>query len=195
MSESQKFLRLLERKHTVSQARALSLQGDTASQYSGEAGPYADQYNIPEIPNAARAGEARTGFLRTVLNAPLTYSSDPISVNILGREQAEDIFNLIFVRLNPYINLFDPILHTVDFVRSTCPFLFTTLIMVGSKFFAPDLYQRCYKLAFDFAAQAFIDGWKTVEVVQAFMCLAYWNDSTDDVSTLDHMLDIYSHCL
>ena len=89
---------------------------------------------------------------------------------------AGKLWDFIFLRLNPFVNLFDPVLHTLDYVRGRCPFLFTTLIMAACKFFNSDQYQPCLKLANEFAAKAFIEGWKRVEVVQAFACLTYWRD-------------------
>lgn len=107
--------------------------------------------------------------------------NDPISAGLMSEEDAQVIFDLIFLRLNPFINLFDPALHSVSYVRSKCPFLFTTLIMAGAKFFKPEMFRECQKLANDLAVQAFAQGWKRVEVVQAFACLTYWKEPDDNV--------------
>ncbi|TFL06842.1 fungal-specific transcription factor domain-containing protein [Pterulicium gracile] len=101
---------------------------------------------------------------------------DPIDAGLITKEHALDLWDYIFLRLNPFVNLFDPVLHTLDYVRGRCPFLFTTLIMAACKFFNSDQYQACLKLANEYAARAFIEGWKRVEVVQAFACLTYWRD-------------------
>ncbi|KAJ7285568.1 fungal-specific transcription factor domain-containing protein [Mycena rebaudengoi] len=111
-------------------------------------------------------------------NGP-TYN-DPVSAGIIDEDQAKVLFDLLFLRLNPFINLFDPALHTVHYVRSKCPFLFTTLIMVGCKFFKPEVFNPCQKLAHEFAVRAFAEAWKRVEVVQAFACLTYWKDPADN---------------
>jgi len=107
--------------------------------------------------------------------------NDPITAGIMEEEQAKVLFDLIFLRLNPFVNLFDPALHSVPYVRSKCPFLFTTLIMAGCKFFKPELFKPCQKLANEFAIRAFTEAWKRVEVVQAFACLTYWKDPDDNV--------------
>lgn len=107
--------------------------------------------------------------------------SDPIESGLMNEEEAKVLFDAIFIRLNPFINLFDPALHTVNYVRSKCRFLFTTLIMAGCRFFRPELFKQCQKLAHDFAVQAFAQAWKRVEVVQAFACLTYWRDPDDNV--------------
>ncbi|PFH47676.1 hypothetical protein AMATHDRAFT_197707 [Amanita thiersii Skay4041] len=105
--------------------------------------------------------------------------NDPITAGIITEKDANVLFDLIFLRLNPFINLFDPSLHTVAYVRSKCPFLFTTLIMAGCKFFRHDDFRACQKLANEFAVRAFAESWKRVEVVQAFACLIYWKDYDD----------------
>jgi hypothetical protein len=107
--------------------------------------------------------------------------NDPITAKIIDEEDARVIFDLVFLRLNPFVNLFDPALHTVAYVRSKCPLLFTALIMAGAKFFRPEIYRECQKLANDLAVRAFAEQWKRVEVVQAFACLTYWKEPDDNV--------------
>ncbi|KAA1479725.1 hypothetical protein DENSPDRAFT_846342 [Dentipellis sp. KUC8613] len=104
---------------------------------------------------------------------------DPVIAGIVDEAYAKVLFDLVFLRLNPFINLFDPALHSVAYVRSKSPFLFTTLIMAGCKFFKPEAYKACQKLAHEFAVRAFAEGWKSVEVVQAFACLTYWKEPDD----------------
>jgi hypothetical protein len=111
--------------------------------------------------------------------------NDPITAKIINEEDARVIFDLVFLRLNPFINLFDPALHSVAYVRSKCPLLFTALIMAGAKFFRPEIYRDCQKLANDLAVRAFAEQWKRVEVVQAFACLTYWKEPDDNVRGLD----------
>jgi hypothetical protein len=143
----------------------------------------------------------RNSFFRTILNpeeaAPARSPShpnappripptpagplDPISSGLLTEEDAKMLFDLLFLRLNPFINLFDPALHTAPYVRSKCPFLFTTLIMVCCKFWRPNLFKSTQKLANEFAVRAFAEAWKRVEVVQAFACLTYWKEPDDNV--------------
>jgi hypothetical protein len=110
---------------------------------------------------------------------PAPLGPDPITTGIMDENQATVLFDLVFLRLNPFINLFDPALHSVHYVRSRCPLLFTTLLMAGAKFFKPEIYRPCQKLANDLAVRAFAEGWKSVEVVQAFACLVYWREPDD----------------
>ncbi|KAF9557675.1 hypothetical protein CPC08DRAFT_668433 [Agrocybe pediades] len=148
-----------------------------------------------------RMENQRNSFFRTILNpeeAPTTAPQrntsytpprsvpsitpglhDPIAAGIITEADAKMLFDAIFLRLNPFINLFDPALHTVEYVRSRCPFLFTTLIMAGCKFFKAEKFKECQKLANEYAVRAFAECWKRVEVVQAFACLTYWKDPDD----------------
>ncbi|KAH9967928.1 fungal-specific transcription factor domain-containing protein [Russula dissimulans] len=104
---------------------------------------------------------------------------DPVVAGILDESNAKVLFDLVFLRLNPFVNLFDPALHTPDYVRFKSPFLFTVLIMAGCKFFKPESFKPCQKLAHEFAVRAFAENWKSVEVVQAFACLTYWREPED----------------
>jgi hypothetical protein len=106
---------------------------------------------------------------------------DPVSAGILDESNAKVLFDLVFLRLNPFVNLFDPALHTTDYVRSKSPFLFTVLIMAGCKFFKPESFKPCQRLAHEFGVRAFAENWKSVEVVQAFACLTYWKEPEDTV--------------
>ncbi|KAF7295231.1 Zn(2)-C6 fungal-type domain-containing protein [Mycena indigotica] len=138
----------------------------------------------------------RNSFFRTILNPadpnpspsrPLNSPTsgaplDAISAGIVDDELAAILFDLLFLRLNPFINLFDVTLHTPQRVRARCPLLFTTLIAAATKFFRPELYKSCQKLAHDLAVRAFAEAWKRVEVVQAFACLTYWRDPDDNAS-------------
>ena len=104
---------------------------------------------------------------------------DPITAGVIDESRATVLFELFFLRLNPFINLFDPALHTVQYVRSRCPFLFSTMIMACCKFFQPDLYDRILQIAQAYALRAFAENWKRIEVVQAFACLTYWKEPHD----------------
>ncbi|KAI0075803.1 hypothetical protein K474DRAFT_1663798 [Panus rudis PR-1116 ss-1] len=108
---------------------------------------------------------------------------DPITAGLITDRDARIFFDYFFIRLNSFINLFDPALHSVDYVRTVSPggqFLFTTIIMACCKFFRPNLYQDVRRLANEFAARAFLENCKSVEVVQAFACLTYWKEPNDD---------------
>ncbi|KAH7889823.1 fungal-specific transcription factor domain-containing protein, partial [Phlebopus sp. FC_14] len=135
-------------------------------------------YHPTVLPHAPQSDPGRSQSLRPPLLPP--DCDDPITAELITDEKAKMLFDAIFLRLNPFINLFDPALHSVEYVRSKCPFLFTTLIMAGCKFFEPSLYKECLRLAHKLAVYAFDKAWKRVEVVQAFACLTYWREQDDN---------------
>ncbi|KAK7693053.1 hypothetical protein QCA50_002618 [Cerrena zonata] len=104
---------------------------------------------------------------------------DPVASGLVDEKEANDMFEMFFLRLNPFINLFDPHLHSAKYIRARCPFLFTTILMACCKFFKPTHYKSVLKLAHEFAIRAFAENWKSVEVCQAFACLTYWKEPDD----------------
>lgn len=121
-------------------------------------------------------------FARFSLSPTFDQVEDPIQMGLMDEALANNIRDLVMIRLNPFVNLFDPELHTTNYVRRKCAFLFTTLLMAGSKFFKPDLYPKIRQLAEKHAIRAFAEQKKSVEVVQAFMCMTYWKEPDDTVS-------------
>ncbi|KIY51142.1 hypothetical protein FISHEDRAFT_38437, partial [Fistulina hepatica ATCC 64428] len=105
---------------------------------------------------------------------------DPVASGLISEEDVSTLFDSFFLRLNPFINLFDPSLHTPSYVRDKCPFLFTTMLMAACKFWKPHVFPKVKKLAHDFSVMAFAEQWMRVEVVQAFSCLTYWKDPEDN---------------
>lgn len=104
---------------------------------------------------------------------------DPITMGLITEDDANALFELFFLRLNPFICLFDPVLHSVEHVRKSCPFLFTCIIMAGCKFWKPHLYPACQQLAHDTCVKVFATGIKSIGIVQSFACMTYWKEPDD----------------
>ncbi|KAG8692077.1 hypothetical protein FRC08_010027, partial [Ceratobasidium sp. 394] len=138
-------------------------------------GPHSTDDTKPSMDNRQTSVASSTATVHPVITGP----EDPISAGLMDEAQAKVLFDLVFLRLNPFINLFDPVLHTVPYVRSRCPFLFTCLVMAGCKFWKPELFKQTQRLANEFVVKAFADQWKRVEVVQAFACMTYWKEPED----------------
>ncbi|KZT36989.1 hypothetical protein SISSUDRAFT_1063225 [Sistotremastrum suecicum HHB10207 ss-3] len=105
--------------------------------------------------------------------------SDPLTSKLITPEKAASLFDALFLRLNPFISLFDPALHSVDYVRSQSPFLFSVLIAAACKYWLPELYLPAKAIARKGAIRAFDEAWKSVEVCQAFSCLTYWKEPNE----------------
>lgn len=139
--------------------------------------------NPEEPPPIPRRSES---FTPPVIPSPLSATDlgDPITAGVITDAEAKTLFDAFFLRLNPFINLFDPALHTVPYVRSRSHFLFTVLIMASCKFFKTNKYKYCQRLANAYANRAFLEDWKSIEVAQAYACMTYWKEPDDTVGLL-----------
>ena len=104
---------------------------------------------------------------------------DPVESGDISENDVGTFFDLFFLRLNPFINLFDPALHSHEYVRSHSPFLFTAMLMACCKFFRPEKYQDVRRLAQQWCLYAFAEGIESVETVQALACMTYWKEPKD----------------
>ncbi|EIW60705.1 uncharacterized protein TRAVEDRAFT_165719 [Trametes versicolor FP-101664 SS1] len=104
---------------------------------------------------------------------------DPIAAGIIDEADVSQFFDMFFLRLNPFINLFDPALHSPDYVRSHSPFLFTAMLMACCKFFNHNNYHAVRRLAEEWCVFTFAEGTESVETVQALACMTYWKEPTD----------------
>lgn len=64
----------------------------------------------------------------------------------------------VFQHMNPFVNLFDPELHTVPYIRARSSFLFTVLMTAGCKFFKPELFKPLLKMSYVFSARCVLAG-------------------------------------
>ncbi|TBU28983.1 fungal-specific transcription factor domain-containing protein [Dichomitus squalens] len=104
---------------------------------------------------------------------------DPVAAGIISEADVSKYFDAFFLRLNPFINLFDAALHSPDYVRSRSPFLFTTMLMACCKFFCPASYPDVRRLAHEWCVYTFAEGTESVETVQALACMTYWKEPAD----------------
>ncbi|KAG9015703.1 hypothetical protein FRB90_004396 [Tulasnella sp. 427] len=76
----------------------------------------------------------------------------------------------------PHCTMLDPNWHTPSLVCSRSPFLLTAICAVSSKFYAarPDLHQKLNKIAKKLAFSVPEQGYKSVEIVQAYLILFLW---------------------
>lgn len=85
----------------------------------------------------------------------------------------EKLFSIFYTKLNPHVSLLDPSLHTPASTFTRCPFLFTVVCAVSSRYYREksDIYPIAMHFARHEAANALIDGWKSVELCQAYILL------------------------
>ena len=78
-----------------------------------------------------------------------------------------------FERVNVHCDVLDPVLHTPASTFARCPFLFTVICAVAARHWSakPRAHALLAHYARKAAAAALIDGWKSVELAQAYILL------------------------
>jgi len=91
-------------------------------------------------------------------------------------EDVENLFKIFYDKLNPFLSILDPKLHTPASTFSRCPFLFTVICALSSRYY--DAKSSIYPIAMLFAKQAaarnLIEGWKCVEQCQAYLLMSVY---------------------
>ncbi|KAI0031195.1 hypothetical protein K488DRAFT_12737, partial [Vararia minispora EC-137] len=95
---------------------------------------------------------------------------------IITSKEAEKLFDMYFVWMNPSLSLLDSVLYTPQQVYWRSPFLFTVICAIASRYDTerPDLYSTAISVARRAAADMFIGGAKRVEIVQAYILLSLY---------------------
>ncbi|KAF7361496.1 hypothetical protein MSAN_01183000 [Mycena sanguinolenta] len=113
------------------------------------------------------------------MRAQLIEQHSPPEILIHGLvvpEDVEKLFEIFYTRVNPFIALLDPVLHTPASTFARCPFLFTVVCAVSSRYYPEksEIYPIAMHFAKHSAANALIDGWKSVELCQAYILLSIY---------------------
>lgn len=100
----------------------------------------------------------------------------PEMLSFVSTEEVLELFNIYFDHMNMHCNLLDRDFHTPSLVCSRSPFLLTTICAIASKFYTatPELHGRLVELAGKLAFDVPAKGYKSVEIVQAYLLLALW---------------------
>ncbi|KAF9077228.1 fungal-specific transcription factor domain-containing protein [Rhodocollybia butyracea] len=115
----------------------------------------------------------------TILPLRRLYIERQVQPEMLSFTSTQDVvalFNMFFDHMNMHSNLLDRNFHTPSLVCSRSPFLLTTICAIASKFYLekPDLHTRLTDLAKKLAFGVPAKGYKSVEIVQAYLLLAMW---------------------
>ncbi|KAI0686308.1 hypothetical protein BC835DRAFT_1420504 [Cytidiella melzeri] len=99
---------------------------------------------------------------------------DILLSGLITNEDVGKLFDIYWRWINPVVPILDENIHTPSAVLGRCPFLFTVVCAVSSRFYddKPEVYHMAVHMAKASAANAFLDGWKTVEMCQAFLLMA-----------------------
>uniref|UniRef100_A0A8H8CNI7 Zn(2)-C6 fungal-type domain-containing protein n=1 Tax=Psilocybe cubensis TaxID=181762 RepID=A0A8H8CNI7_PSICU len=100
----------------------------------------------------------------------------PEMLSFVSTEEVVELFNIYFDHVNMHCNLLDRNFHTPSLVCSRSPFLLTTICSIASKFYTskPELHPKLTELAKRLAFSVPAKGYKSVEIVQAYLLLALW---------------------
>ncbi|KAI9447292.1 hypothetical protein F5148DRAFT_1371274 [Russula earlei] len=85
------------------------------------------------------------------------------------------VHNCFYTRINPFVSLLEPKLHTPALAFSRCPFSFTVVCAISLHYSEKhEVYQIAMHFAKTAAANALIHGWKSVELCQAYILLSIY---------------------
>ncbi|KAH8109643.1 fungal-specific transcription factor domain-containing protein [Phellopilus nigrolimitatus] len=95
---------------------------------------------------------------------------------LVNAEDVERLFEIFYEKVNPFLSLLDPQLHTPASTFARCPFLFTVVCAISSRYYREksEIYAIAMHFAKHAAATALIDGWKSVELCQAYILMAVY---------------------
>ncbi|KIJ16877.1 hypothetical protein PAXINDRAFT_168319 [Paxillus involutus ATCC 200175] len=100
----------------------------------------------------------------------------PEMLSFVGTEEVVALFNIYFDHMNMHCHLLDREFHTPSLICSRSPFLLTTICAIASKFYTqrPDLHMQLSELAQKLAFSVPARGYKSLEIVQAYLLLTLW---------------------
>ncbi|KAF6756613.1 fungal-specific transcription factor domain-containing protein [Ephemerocybe angulata] len=113
------------------------------------------------------------------MRATMIEQHSPPEILVHGLVTPEDVdklFELFYTHVNPFISLLDPVLHTPASTFARCPFLFTVVCAIASRYHADksEIYPIAMHFAKHSAASALTDGWKSVELCQAYILMSIY---------------------
>ncbi|TBU52135.1 hypothetical protein BD310DRAFT_832860 [Dichomitus squalens] len=151
---------------------ATNAKPDTASDSSGDShrskGVAGDEYFLP-------GPQANLQLRRLIVERQA--APDILLSGLVTPEDVTALFEIHFKWINPIIPILDENIHSPASVLARCPFLFTVICTVASRYYKekPQIYGMAIHFAKAAAANAVIDGWKTVELCQAFALWSVYN--------------------
>lgn len=105
------------------------------------------------------------------------YSPPEILVHgLVTPDDVDKLFDIFFKRVNPFVSMVDPAIHTPASTFARCPFLFTVICAVSSRYYTEksEIYPIAMHFAKHAAANALVEGWKSVELCQAYILMAIY---------------------
>lgn len=100
----------------------------------------------------------------------------PEMLGMVTAEEVVELFKIYFEKMNYHCCLLNPDFHTPSLVCSRSPFLLTVICSIASKFYTqrPDLHPKLNKITKKLSFSVPERGFKSLEIVQAYLLLALW---------------------
>ncbi|KAI0697213.1 hypothetical protein C8T65DRAFT_710435 [Cerioporus squamosus] len=113
------------------------------------------------------------------LRATMIESVSPPEILVHGLvtpDDVEKLFKIYFERVNVHCDVLDPVLHTPASTFARCPFLFTVVCAISSRYYTEksEIYPIAMHFAKHAAASALLNGWKSVELSQAYILMSLY---------------------
>ncbi|KAG6333341.1 hypothetical protein ID866_5747 [Astraeus odoratus] len=101
---------------------------------------------------------------------------DIVLHGLVAATDVEKLFDIFWNQINPFISLLDRTLHSPSTILQRCPFLFTVICAVSSRYYyeKSEIYPVAMHFAKHSAANALIDGWKSIELCQAYILMSIY---------------------
>ena len=103
----------------------------------------------------------------------------PVMNDLLSAAEAEMLLRLFIEHLNPMISLFDPVLHTLAYLRSTSSPLVSVILAMSAKFFRSDLHLPLLRHYHTISSRALQADECSTALVQGLMVDVYWKEVKD----------------
>ncbi|KAJ3576869.1 hypothetical protein NP233_g143 [Leucocoprinus birnbaumii] len=170
---------LANRRAHVGAKRSIGSLGNTG----GAGGAAGVASKIAEAQDGQNLGVASDNYFKpgpmTILPLRRLYIERQIQPEMLSFVSTDEVvvlFDIYFDHISMHCSLLDRNFHTPSLVCSRSPFLLTTICSIASKFYTarPDLHPRLTELAKKLAFSVPAKGYKSVEIVQAYLLLSLW---------------------
>ncbi|PWN48844.1 hypothetical protein IE53DRAFT_412032 [Violaceomyces palustris] len=189
----------IRRKRISASVTGWDTDGDTPVDSRGHASsgikgnqPSASAQDSGKENGNGSSGEGEAGASRKdYFNLSLFHSKlddqdgqDPVEVGLVELKEVEKLFDIFFARINPILDLFDPFLHSVAYVRARSAFLTTVISSMAARFsdtprdaeIASTLDKHWQD---NILPLILLGGYKSVEISQAFLILTTYHKPTN----------------
>ncbi|KAG8811426.1 hypothetical protein FRC17_002458 [Serendipita sp. 399] len=91
--------------------------------------------------------------------------------------EVDKLFKIFFDKLNVFVSILDPVLHTPATTFGRSSFLFTVVCAISSRYYVerPELYMIAMRYARRAAAESLIDAVKSVDLCQAYILMSVYS--------------------